>query len=44
MRNDGRVGSSALMAAVQKTCTSVSSVSGLYDCQGHADDLAATAS
>jgi 4-amino-4-deoxy-L-arabinose transferase-like glycosyltransferase len=40
---DGRVGSSKLMAAVEQTCTKVStgSTSGaaLYDCAGHADAL-----
>ena len=49
--NDGRVGASALMAAVADTCTPVSvSVSAggttvtLYNCQGNADALAAAAS
>jgi hypothetical protein len=32
MAQDGRVGSSAVMAAVAKVCTPVSSVPGLYDC------------
>jgi hypothetical protein len=32
MAQDGRVGSSAVMAAVAKACTPVSSVPGLYDC------------
>ena len=47
--NDGRVGASALMAAVADTCTPVSVSAGgttvaLYDCQGNADALAAAAS
>jgi 4-amino-4-deoxy-L-arabinose transferase-like glycosyltransferase len=48
--NDGRVGSSTVMAAVAQTCTPVSSASssstttsGLYDCRGKADALAALA-
>jgi hypothetical protein len=47
---DGRVGSSTVMAAVAQTCTPVSttssastSTSGLYDCAGRADALAALA-
>jgi 4-amino-4-deoxy-L-arabinose transferase-like glycosyltransferase len=40
MRNDGRVGSSTVMAAVQKVGAKTS-VSGLYDLQGKADALAA---
>jgi 4-amino-4-deoxy-L-arabinose transferase-like glycosyltransferase len=40
MRNDGRVGSSSVMAAVQQVGTPTS-VSGLYDLQGKADALAA---
>jgi 4-amino-4-deoxy-L-arabinose transferase-like glycosyltransferase len=40
MRNDGRVGSSSVMAAVQQVGTKTS-VSGLYDLQGKADALAA---
>src|SRR6185503_19290065 len=47
---DGRVGSSTVMAAVTQTCTPVStasstssSTSGLYDCAGRADALAALA-
>jgi len=43
MPNDGRTGSSAVMAAVQETCTSVPGVDGLYDCSGAADALAALA-
>jgi hypothetical protein len=51
LRNDGRVGSSAVMAAVAQTCTPVntsssttsSSTSGLYDCAGKADALASAA-
>jgi 4-amino-4-deoxy-L-arabinose transferase-like glycosyltransferase len=49
MRQDGRVGSSEVMAAVEQVCTEVSSSAwggdtssgGLYDCQGHAADLRA---
>jgi 4-amino-4-deoxy-L-arabinose transferase-like glycosyltransferase len=48
--NDGRVGTSTVMAAVAQTCTPVSSASssstttsGLYDCRGKADALAALA-
>ena len=48
--NDGRTGSSTVMAAVAQTCTPVSTASssstatsGLYDCQGKADALAALA-
>jgi hypothetical protein len=41
MPNDARVGSRDAMSAVAKSCTAVSSVSGLYDCQGHAATLAA---
>jgi 4-amino-4-deoxy-L-arabinose transferase-like glycosyltransferase len=45
MFQDGRVGSSRVMAAVEQTCTPVSTSSGgLYDCRGHADDLRALAS
>jgi hypothetical protein len=36
---DGRTGASAAMAAVQQACTPVSSVSGLYDCQGRASAI-----
>jgi 4-amino-4-deoxy-L-arabinose transferase-like glycosyltransferase len=50
-RSDGRTGATTAMAAVQQTCTRVttaspssSSTSGLYDCRGHADALAALAS
>lgn len=50
MPNDGRVGSTEVMAAVQQACTAVGSTSstttggssapsGLYDCQGAADAL-----
>ncbi len=39
--NDARVGDRTAMTAVQQSCTTVSSVSGLYDCQGHAGALAA---
>jgi hypothetical protein len=42
---DGRTGSSTVMAAVAQTCrpvsTSSTSASGLYDCLGRADALAA---
>jgi hypothetical protein len=41
--NDGRVGATTVMAAVQETCPEVSSVSGLYDCAGQAEALAAAA-
>jgi hypothetical protein len=50
---DGRTGSSAVMAAVAQTCkpvttgsssSSSSSTSGLYDCLGRADALAAVGS
>jgi 4-amino-4-deoxy-L-arabinose transferase-like glycosyltransferase len=40
---DGRIGSSLVMAAVQKVGTEVSSVSGLYDLRGHAAELRALA-
>jgi 4-amino-4-deoxy-L-arabinose transferase-like glycosyltransferase len=52
---DGRVGSSAVMAAVAQTCTPVSTAStasttagdgtaaALYDCRGHAGELAGAA-
>jgi hypothetical protein len=40
---DGRIGSSEIMAAVQKVGTESSSVSGLYDLKGHADELRALA-
>jgi hypothetical protein len=43
MSNDGRTGSSTVMAAVQATCTAVSGVDGLYDCSGAASALAAAA-
>jgi hypothetical protein len=49
--NDGRVGSSAVMAAVAGACTPVSTSgsssttpSGLYDCAGKVDALASAAS
>ena len=41
--NDGRTGSSEVMAAVAATCTPVASVDGLYDCSGAAAALAAAA-
>jgi hypothetical protein len=43
---DGRVGSSAVMAAVAQACTpvSTSTTSGLYDRLGKADALASAAS
>ncbi len=41
MPNDGRAGSQSVMTAVQESCTAVSSVDGLYDCQGAAAALAA---
>jgi hypothetical protein len=40
---DGRIGSSLVMDAVQKVGTQSSSVSGLYDLRGHADELRALA-
>jgi 4-amino-4-deoxy-L-arabinose transferase-like glycosyltransferase len=42
--NDGRVGSSTVMAAVEQVGQQVDSVSGLYDLQGQADALLALAS
>ena len=39
---DGRTGSRDVMSAVQQTCSPVSGVSGLYDCQGHEAALAAS--
>jgi 4-amino-4-deoxy-L-arabinose transferase-like glycosyltransferase len=39
MRNDGRTGATTVMDAVAKTCKSVSSVDGLYDCSGSAAAL-----
>jgi hypothetical protein len=42
--NDGRVGSTTVMAAVQKVGKEVDSVSGLYDLRGQADALLAAAS
>ena len=41
MPNDGRTGSESVMTAVQESCAAVSSVDGLYDCQGAASALAA---
>ena len=43
MFRDGRIGSSEIMAAVKKVGTESSSVSGLYDLKGHADELRALA-
>lgn len=43
-RNDGRVGSSLVMAATAQVGTAVTSVTGLYDLQGKADALQALAS
>ncbi len=43
MLRDGRIGSSEIMAAVQKVGTESSSVTGLYDLRGHADELQALA-
>jgi hypothetical protein len=40
--NDSRTGATTAMAAVQQSCTAVSSVSGLYDCQGRAAAISAT--
>jgi hypothetical protein len=42
--NDGRVGASKVMAAVEQVGKEVDSVSGLYDLQGQADALQALAS
>ena len=39
MGNDGRIGSSEVMAAVAQVGTPVSGVDGLYDLQGQADAL-----
>ncbi len=42
MANDGRVGSTQVMAAVQQACTAASSSaapSGMYDCQGASEAL-----
>jgi 4-amino-4-deoxy-L-arabinose transferase-like glycosyltransferase len=39
MGNDGRIGSSKVMAAVQQAGTPVSAVDGLYDLQGQAEAL-----
>ncbi|MDQ8046240.1 MAG: hypothetical protein REI11_16660, partial [Patulibacter sp.] len=39
---DGRIGSKDVMANVEKTCTAVPSVSGLYDCQGSSAALRST--
>jgi 4-amino-4-deoxy-L-arabinose transferase-like glycosyltransferase len=41
MPSDGRTGSQDPMTAVAQTCTAVSSVDGLYDCQGNAAALRA---
>jgi 4-amino-4-deoxy-L-arabinose transferase-like glycosyltransferase len=41
---DSRTGSNTVMGAVSSTCTAVSSVSGLYDCQGKANALRSAAS
>jgi hypothetical protein len=41
MGNDGRIGASEVMAAVEQVGTPVSSVDGLYDLQGAADALRA---
>jgi 4-amino-4-deoxy-L-arabinose transferase-like glycosyltransferase len=43
MMDDGRAGSSGVMAAVASVCTPVSGVEGLYDCSGAAEALAAVA-
>lgn len=40
---DGRTGATTVMSAVTATCKAVSSVSGLYDCQGQATALRAAA-
>ena len=41
MPDDSRTGSKSVMTAVRGSCTAVSSVDGLYDCQGAASALAA---
>ena len=41
MPNDSRVGDRSVMSAVQQTCTAVSSVDGLFNCQGAGAALAA---
>lgn len=41
---DSRTGSNTVMGAVTSTCTAVSSVSGLYDCQGKDTALRSAAS
>jgi 4-amino-4-deoxy-L-arabinose transferase-like glycosyltransferase len=41
MPNDGRTGSQSVMTAVEESCAAVSSVDGMYDCQGAASALAA---
>jgi 4-amino-4-deoxy-L-arabinose transferase-like glycosyltransferase len=40
--NDSRTGATTAMAAVQRSCTPVSAVSGLYDCSGQAASLSAS--
>ena len=40
MPQDGRTGASAVLAAVEETCTPVAGVDGLYDCSGAAEALA----
>ena len=40
--SDGRTGSRDVMAAVEQTCSPVSTVSGLYDCAGRVAALAAS--
>jgi hypothetical protein len=40
MPTDSRVGDRSVMSAVEQSCTAVSRVDGLYDCQGQADALA----
>jgi hypothetical protein len=43
MANDGRIGATEVMAAVQQVGMAVSSVSGMYDLAGQADALRALA-
>jgi hypothetical protein len=40
--NDGRTGATTAMSAVQQACTPVTSISGLYDCQGQSTNLSGT--
>jgi hypothetical protein len=44
MPQDGRIGATQVLSAVEQVGTEVDSVSGLYDLQGKADELRALAS